>query len=372
MRRRVVVAVLSSAFLLMAACGSGDEETDGSDSSAGQETETDDATERSDESGDAPATDKTNDATADEEGSDSDTDEATTDTDESTASSYPITVDHNFGSTTIEARPERVVTLNVQWTDAMVAMGQAPTAYVLSAFAGETDLYPWQVGLLDDAERIDAVEGLPFEAIAALQPDLILFTFATRDPGDYETLSAIAPTIAGVSDLQVDPWSDQVRVLGQVLDDPDTAEAVIASVDGEVAELAAVLPGLAGKTYTFANYVPGDSIYVIADPDDGASELFNGLGMELDPDIVALDTAVVGRIQISLEEIGLLQADLVGVLLNGTDPSEVIGLDTLPSSQSGALIDFAFADVVGLNTPTPLSVPYLLELMRPSLELVGG
>ncbi len=284
-----------------------------------------------------------------------------------------VTIEHRYGTTVLDEVPQRIVTLNVQWTDAVLAMDLVPAAYMLSTAIGETAIYPWQEGLLDDAEQIDAGDaGIPFEAIAALQPDLILGAYNIPDQAAYDTLAAIAPTIGPLGDLQVDPWSDQVTVLGQALRADDTAAEAIAEVDALAVAVAEELPGLAGATYTFANLVPGTGIYVIADPDDGASRLFDAMGMEIDPDIVALDEEAVGRVLISFEEIALLDADLVGVLLNGADPDSVVGLAELPSSENGTLIDFAYADIVGLNTPTPLSVPYLLELMRPTLEIVAG
>ncbi len=284
-----------------------------------------------------------------------------------------VTIEHRYGTTVLDEVPQRIVTLNVQWTDVVLAMDLVPTAYTLSTAIGETDIYPWQVGLLDDAEQIAAGDaGIPFEAIAAAQPDLILGAYNIQDQAAYDTLAAIAPTIGPLGDLQVDPWSDQITVLGQALRAEDAAAEAIAEVDALAAAVAEELPGLEGATYTFANFVPGTGIYVIADPDDGASRLFDAMGMEIDPDIVALDEEAVGRALISFEEIALLDADLVGVLLNGTDPSDVIGLAELPSSENGTLIDFAYADIVGLNTPTPLSVPYLLDLMRPTLELVAA
>ncbi len=304
-----------------------------------------------------------------------DTTPATDPADDTTgdALSEPVTIEHRYGTTELDDVPERIVTLNVQWTDVVLAMDLVPTAYMLSSAIGETDIYPWQAGLLDDAEQIAAGDaGIPFEAIAALQPDLILGAYNIPDQAAYDTLAAIAPTIGPLGDLQVDPWSDQITVLGQALRAEDAAAEAIAEVDALAAAVAEELPGLEGATYTFANFVPGTGIYVIADPDDGASRLFDAMGMEIDPDIVALDEEAVGRVLISFEEIGLLDADLVGVLLNGTDPSEVIGLAELPSSENGTLIDFAYADIVGLNTPTPLSVPYLLDLMRPTLELVAA
>jgi iron complex transport system substrate-binding protein len=291
--------------------------------------------------------------------------------DEPAVVGYPVTIEHAMGSTTVEARPERIVTLNVQWTDALVAMGEQPAAYVLSESTGETDPYPWQAGLLDDATRIDTAGTVPFEQIAALEPDLILVTFLATEESDFATLQEIAPTIGLLGDLQVDPWPAHVETLGTVLGEPERAEQVIAEVEGRIDEVAGELPGLSGATYTLANYVPGDGIYVIADPDDGASELFYRLGMEIDPEILALDEQAIGRVQISFEEIALLDADLVGMLLNGTDPASIIGLDDLSATQNDTLISFELADIVGLNTPTPISIPYLIDLMLPTLETVA-
>lgn len=39
--------------------------------------------------------------------------------------SYPVTIEHARGQTTVEERPQRIVSLNVQWTDTVLAMGPA-------------------------------------------------------------------------------------------------------------------------------------------------------------------------------------------------------------------------------------------------------
>src|SRR5690348_6417084 len=43
------------------------------------------------------------------------------------AASWPVTVDHRYGSTTVAQRPERIVSLDNQWTDVLVAL-DAPLA----------------------------------------------------------------------------------------------------------------------------------------------------------------------------------------------------------------------------------------------------
>ncbi|MPY91838.1 MAG: ABC transporter substrate-binding protein [Acidimicrobiia bacterium] len=292
--------------------------------------------------------------------------------DPSQEASYPVVIEHAMGSTTVEERPERIVSLNVQWTDAVLVMGMQPVAYVLDQASLETEPYPWHVDKVAGSQRIDTTGTIPFEQIAALQPDLILLTYLPEERQTFDTLDEIAPTIGLLGELQVDPWQDQVEVMGRVLGEPERAEQVIGDVEGQVEALARDLPGLGGKTYVAANYVPGDGIHVVADPDDGSSRLFYELGMEIAPDIVALDQQAVGRVEISMEQVGLLDADFVGILAHDADPSELPGWDQLTAVQTGAVIDFEFADVVGINTPTPLSLPYVIDLIRPALEAVAS
>jgi iron complex transport system substrate-binding protein len=48
------------------------------------------------------------------------------------------------------------------------------------------------------------------------------------------------------------------------------------------------------------------------------------------------------------------------------------GYDQLPAVRSGAVAVLDYAAVVGLNTPSPLSVPYSLERIRPALEAAAA
>jgi iron complex transport system substrate-binding protein len=303
--------------------------------------------------------------------SSSEPDRETTD-DAASEDAYPVTITHAHGETVLDAKPERIVTLNVQWTDAVLAMGVKPVAYGLDAGSLETEPYPWQTDAVEGVTRLDFSGTPPYEQIAALEPDLILTTYVGIEQPVYETLSGIAPTIGLLGDLDVDPWQDMLRVMGEVLGDTDKADDVIAGVEGEIDALADELPGLEGKTYVMANYVEGDSIYVVADPNDGASGLFYALGMAIDPDILALDPGAVGRVQLSLEQAGLLDADLLAILTQGADPSRLPGWDQLTAVQQGTVIDFEFADVVGLNTPSALSLPYVIDIMRPTFVKLAG
>lgn len=280
-----------------------------------------------------------------------------------------VTIEHADGSTTIDETPERIVTLGLQWTDAVLAFDLEPVGYATDPLAGDSGVYPWNAELLADATGIDVTDGLPLEQIAALDPDLILVVpYLLSSEGQYDTLSDIAPTIAAVTDAQVDKWQDQVDVIGRILDRSDDADAVVAEIDELVAATAAQYPGLAGKSFALANHVPGDALYVVADDTDGSSVFFQDLGMRLPPELLAAADGVTGRAKFSLEQVELLAADLLVLFNNDGQPTDLVGYERLPAVQDGAVSNIDYISVVGLNTPTPLSIPYSLEVVRPALE----
>jgi iron complex transport system substrate-binding protein len=298
-------------------------------------------------------------------------DSATADDATDEAADEPVVIEHRYGTTEFDGVPERIVSLNTQWLGALQALGVDPVGYNIDPMAGPEGVFPWE-DVPEGAEPIEATTEIPFEAIAALDPDLILVTYAVTDQATYDQLDAIAPTIAALGERQVDTWQEQTAVLGEILRDPDGATAVIDDVEGQLADTAEELPGLEGQTFAMANYVPGDGIWVIADPDDGASLFFQSFGMEITPTILDAADGAAGRIQLSFEEIALLDSDLLVMFTNGADPAEIPGYDNLPSVQSGAVSLPDYADVVGLNTPSPLSVSYSLEWIRPALEAAAG
>lgn len=282
----------------------------------------------------------------------------------------PVVVDHVYGSTTIEDVPERVVTIDVQWTDTMLAMGVEPVGYTLDSYMPDSTV-PWQE-LPADAKALELTDGVPIEQIAALRPDLIVGSFSITDQRTYDLLSEIAPTIPNLDDSQVQPWQDLVTLAGDVLDEEDRAEEVVAEVDGAVADTAEELPGLEGKTFVLAQYVVGDSLYIVADEADGSTVFFEQLGMEMFPAVREEgEKSGDARVQASTERVDLLRADLLAFLINGGDESDLAdipGFEDLPGTV--AVLDYP--TIVGLNTPTPLSIPYALDELRPYLEQAAG
>ena len=281
------------------------------------------------------------------------------------------TIEHLYGSTELEAAPQRIVSLDTQWTDILTSLDAPLVGAVLDPRI-EGGRYPWQTDIPDSVEDIEATTSIPFEAVAALRPDLIVGTWQIEDEATYERLSEIAPTIPLLGERQVDPWQEIAEAAGKVLGDEDGAQSLVDEYDTFVAGLAEELPGLEGKDYVLVNFVAGDALYVVADPEDGASQLFAELGMAIDPEILGEAAGSGGRLQLSLERADMLDSDLLLLLTNGADPEQIPGYAQLPAVQNDAVALLELAVATGLNTPTPLSVPWALEEIRPALEAAAA
>lgn len=105
----------------------------------------------------------------------------------------PVTVDHQYGSTTIEEAPERVVSVGLMEQDALLALGIAPVA--TTEWWGEKPgaIFDWASDDLGDRPLPEKLPGdkIQFEKIAALQPDLIVALYSGITEEGYKKLSAM-------------------------------------------------------------------------------------------------------------------------------------------------------------------------------------
>jgi iron complex transport system substrate-binding protein len=182
---------------------------------------------------------------------------------------FPVTVDTAFGDVTIEEQPVRVVALG--WSDAetALALGVQPVgASDWLGFGGE-GVGPWAEGRYDEAPEIIETLEPSYEAIAALEPDLILDTRSDGTQERYDLLSAIAPTVGqpeGAGPYQT-TWQQQLELVGAALGKDDEAADLQDDVDQAFADAAEANPGFDGTevavgAYTsegFGAYVRGDS-----------------------------------------------------------------------------------------------------------------
>ncbi|NEW39001.1 ABC transporter substrate-binding protein [Nocardia cyriacigeorgica] len=285
-----------------------------------------------------------------------------------------VTIKHGLGETTVEGTPERVVTIGNQWLDATLSLGVTPVGYAdnVSVLAGGQKV-PWEPDSLSEATVLKQGSDLA-EQIAGLEPDLILVPAFLVDQAMYDKLSKLAPTIGPVTEgAQVDLWTDQVTTLGKVLHKEDAAGKVIADVDTKISDVSAKYPNLAGKTFLTCMLTGPSQLMVLADPEDGSSKLFYDLGLSIPQNIVD-EAPEGGRLALSPERLGDLTSD---ILMCGAMPTyeqkfkELPGYNDLPAVKSGGMTFLDTMTISAINTPTALSVPYVLEKLDPTFAAVG-
>ncbi len=118
------------------------------------------------------------------------------------AQAFPVTIDHAFGQTTIAEQPERVVTWGWASQDAVVALGVVPVGIPEFTYGGdENGALAWTKDAVaalgaDFPQILPQADGVPFEAIAALEPDVVIAPYSGLSEDEYNRLSQIAPVVA--------------------------------------------------------------------------------------------------------------------------------------------------------------------------------
>jgi len=150
----------------------------------------------------------------------------------STASAREIT--HAMGTTEVPDAPQRVVILTNEGTEALVHLGVIPVGAAQS-WDGNP-FYDHLLPALAETVSLGTETGINLEALAALEPDLIIGT-KIRQEKIYEQLSAIAPTV--FSETIGQSWLANYQFYGDVLGIGDKAKANVEALQARADTLRA-------------------------------------------------------------------------------------------------------------------------------------
>lgn len=293
---------------------------------------------------------------------------------------FPVTVQHKFGSTTIPAKPVRVVTLGYTDQDAVIALGTVPVG--TSEWYGDKPgaLFPWAAAQLKGAPLpsvIPSSDAVQFEKIAALKPDLILSLYGGLAQADYDKLTAIAPTIAqpaGVQNYAI-PWDTQTEIVGQALGKSAAAAALVSGVRDKIAQVKAAHPQYAGRTALTAGWF-SDKWYAYSSKDQ-RGRLLAHLGFTVDPEIDELAGDDFGA-YLSFERPDLIDTDaLIWVMFEPGQEAKIKASPSYGTTRAATQGRALYVDSVGgtdLDAMggfiTVLSLPALLDALPPQLDAV--
>ncbi|WP_210649542.1 iron-siderophore ABC transporter substrate-binding protein [Nocardioides sp. SYSU D00065] len=318
-------------------------------------------------------------------GSASDTAAEPTATTSVDADAFPVTIEHAFGETTIEAEPTRVATLG--WTDHdhAVALGVIPVGATKIAWGGnEEGSTDWFDAAVEEAGaeapvRYDDADGAPVDEIAKLAPDLILATNSGVTEAEYAKLSKIAPVVAYPEYPWTTDWRTSLEMVGQALGRTAIAEEVAADTEATIEEATQAHPELQGAELIYGYLAATDlsSVGMYA-PEDPRVALMHDFGM-VDAPVVA-ESVKPGEFygMVSAERSSELDSDVFLTWVDSAESIETIENDKLLSQIPAIAGGHWYAETdmettMAATNPTPLSIPVIVSDFLPHVvEAIEG
>ncbi len=293
---------------------------------------------------------------------------------------FPVTIEHQYGSTTITEAPQRVVTIGYTEQDFLLAVGITPVA-VRYWYGDENDaIFPWAEDKVEG--DLPVVLNMPFgsinyEAILALEPDLISAVTAGITQEEYDVLSQIAPTISQ-TDAYISfgmPWQDVMQMVGDAVGKSAEAAAIVAAVDNQFADVRTQHPEFAGKSIAVAYAYEGT--YGFYTSQDSRGRFFTDLGFVIPDELVEI-AGESFYADVSAERVDLLDQDVIAIvnlqfIEGGREALESDPLfSQLKAVQEGRVIYLDEQSENALGFSSPLSLTYALDATLPQLEAVFG
>ncbi|WP_415853984.1 iron-siderophore ABC transporter substrate-binding protein [Sinomonas sp. G460-2] len=300
------------------------------------------------------------------------------------AASFPVTVKHAYGETTIAKQPTRVATVSWVNDDVALALGVVPVAVPKNEWGGNASgSTPWKDaklaalgaswGSAKAPAQFSEADGVNVTEIAKAAPDVILAAYSGLKKEDYDKLSKIAPVVAFPELAYGTPWQESTRLIGQALGKSAEAEKLVTNLENRIKESAAKYP-LAGKTFIYGNLEPakadGVNIYTAA---DNRPRFLSQLGMKLAPVVTEKTTdSKAFFIPWSAEKANELSSDVFVTWVPEAKTAAQITADPLlsqiPAIKRGALVaDTDNTLTLSVSAASPLSLPYALEKFLPLL-----
>ena len=293
----------------------------------------------------------------------------------SPSATFPITVQHKFGSTTVTTAPTRVLSLGYTDHEVLLALGIVPIGVIQWIPEWDRGVGPWSEAALQGTTPALFQYELDIEKAAALQPDLILNIGFDPDQKTYDSLSAIAPTIAppaGVKPYGV-AWEQMTTLVSTAVGRADDGRRLIAGTKALLAKTAAAHPQFDDRTFVVAAPYQGKLGYY--EKSDIRAQLLHEIGL-VDNELVASRDAADFFSTLSGEQAARLDADVLIMFGDaGTSQASVLKtfptLAAVPAVKENRLVYLTDSDVsMAFSTASVLSIPVALDAVVPKIRQV--
>lgn len=291
-----------------------------------------------------------------------------------------VTIEHALGTAVITAEPERIVTLGQGSAETAIALGTVPVGIEAYEWGSdETGYLPWIHDAITDRGAQLPVQftggsEIDIEAVAKLDPDLILAPWSGVTQQQYDALSALAPTVAYAEKAWTTTWEDQIRVIGKAMGKAPESDQEIAKIKAQFADATAAHPEYADVSFSFV-YNTGPGTLGVFFPDEQRVAMVRGLGLQVDPIVNTLpETEGTDSALIGLENAHLLKdSDLLFTFYSDdANRAEIEAQPVyrqIPAIARGSVVapeDQSF--VTGSSMINPLTVPWSLERYVPMID----
>ena len=291
------------------------------------------------------------------------------------AAGFPVTLEHAFGSTTIEAAPERIATIGWGNHDVVLALGKAPVGMDRATYgiAEGENTYSWTqeaidaLGATSDVVFFDGNDGIDLEAVNDVEPDVMLCPYSGVTEDDYDNLSEICPTVPYSTLPWTTPWREQTEVIAKAMGLDAEGAALIEQTETLIAEKAAA-HGVSGQKVAVLWLDASDLSTITAyKPGEPRVSYLEDLGFTHPTSLAQLGADSENfYFSFSAEEADKLD-DIDVVITYGDDAfvTQLQGdaiLGTIPAIKAGRVVPIDLMSALSAScTPSVLSIPATID-----------
>lgn len=287
-----------------------------------------------------------------------------------------IVLDHAFGQTILDKKPERVATIAWGNHDVALALGIVPVGFSKANYGVSADkgVLPWTEEKIKElngkANLFDDLDGLNFEAISNSKPDVILAGYSGITKEDYDTLSKIAPVAAYKSKPWQTLWRDMIKIDSKALGMEKEGDELIKNTEARISKELEKHPEIKGKSkeksiITMINAADTSKFWIYTSKDPRANYLTD-LGLVFPESLKEFESEDSFAKEISAEEANKIN-DADVIITYGDDKTlEALQKDPLLGKinaiKNGAVAVIPDNTPLAAScTPTPLSINYTIE-----------
>lgn len=156
---------------------------------------------------------------------------------------FPRVITHDKGETTLDHKPERIVALDLSLVGAVVSL-ERPLVGGIATYRDLAGFPDYFGDAVKDSVEVGPLESPNLEAIAELEPDLIISATVRHDEL-YDELSAIAPTVFVKTTGPT--WKENIGLVGEALGEEAKADEVLTKYETRAANIGKAINEKAGN-----------------------------------------------------------------------------------------------------------------------------